>query len=341
MDEPSDPVSPIPSLMPRPRENSFNSLLAKALFGPNGLRALWRLLVFVAILCGLFSVGVLILRRMASGRAPRSGLSPGALTAGEASVFGAFLVASWIMSIIEGRKVADYGLPWRRAFGGKFWIGAAIGFASITALLVAMRVIGVVHFGAIGLHGSEVWKYAFLWAFALLFVALFEEFAFRGYALFTLTTGIGFWPAAIVSSLLFGYVHHNNSGENWLGAFSAGLVGMLFCLLLRRTGDLWMPIGFHTAWDWGETYFYGTPDSGQLTPGHLFNANFSGPEWLTGGTVGPEASWLCLLLLALLWCIFAARLREAKYPDPAAIPGPRRALDLPQARARTEGQLYE
>lgn len=336
MAEPSDPISPI-SPVPRPGAISSESMLVQALFGPNGLRAFWRLLIFVGILFAFFSVGALVVRRMGSGRAPRSGLSPVALMAGEASAFSVFLVASWIMSTIEGRKIADYGLPWRRAFRGQFWGGVAIGFASITALLVALRAIGVVHFGAIALHGSEVWKYAFLWAFALLFVALFEEFAFRGYALFTLTTGIGFWSAAIISSLLFGFVHHGNPGETWVGAFSVGLVGMLFCLMLRRTGDLWMPIGFHTAWDWGETYFYGTPDSGQLAPGHLFNSSFSGPEWLTGGTVGPEASWLCLLLLVLLWCIFAAWRREARYPDPAAIANPRRRLPLPTVPTPNRG----
>jgi len=126
---------------------------------------------------------------------------------------------------------------------------------------------------------------------------------------------------AAVLSLLFGYVHHGNSGESWLGAFAAGIVGLLFCLLLRRTGDLWMPIGFHAAWDWGETYFYSVPDSGLVAPGHLLNSTLAGPRWLSGGSVGPEASWLCLLLLVFLWCIFPTWLREVKLPEPRGSPG--------------------
>jgi len=117
-------------------------------------------------------------------------------------------------------------------------------------------------------------------------------------------------------------VHHSNSGETQVGTVSAGAVGVLFCLLLRRTGDLWMPIGFHAAWDWGETYVYGVPDSGQVAPGHLFNASFSGPQWMTGGTVGPEGSWFCLFLIAVLYLAFAIWLREAKYPDPVALDTP-------------------
>jgi membrane protease YdiL (CAAX protease family) len=168
-----------------------------------------------------------------------------------------------------------------------------------------------------------------------LLVALKEEFSLRGYALFTLSTGIGFWPAAIISSAYFGYGHLGNSGENWFGAFLAAAFGMLACLLLRRTGNLWLPIGFHAAWDWGQTYFYGVPDSGVVVPGHLLNSKFAGPAWLTGGTVGPEGSVLCLVLLIVLWFVFAAHLREVKYPDPRAIQGSHRRQMRPAAAVET------
>jgi membrane protease YdiL (CAAX protease family) len=246
-------------------------------------------------------------------------LTPQVVLLSEGGSFLIVLLASWIMARGERRELADYGLPWQTAFHRGFWQGAAIGFAGISALLVAMGVAGVFHVESVALHGAEMLKYAFLWGVVFLAVALFEEFCFRGYALFTLTTGSGFWPAALASSLLFGYVHHGNPGETWLGAFNAGLVGLLFCLMLRRTGDLWMAIGFHGAWDWGESYFYGVPDSGQLVSGHLLNVGFSGPRWLSGGSVGPEGSWLCTFLLVLLWLIFLGWLRVAKYPRSVAI----------------------
>jgi uncharacterized protein len=102
-----------------------------------------------------------------------------------------------------------------------------------------------------------------------------------------------------------GFGHLGNSGKSWVGAFAAVAFGLLGCLLLRRTGNLWMPIGLHVGWDWAETYFYGMADSGRLSSRHLFNPTFSGPQWLTGGTVGPEGSLLCLLLLVVLWFVFA------------------------------------
>src|SRR5712664_650666 len=143
-----------------------------------------------------------------------------------------------------------------------------------------------------------------------------EEFRARGYGLFTLSAGIGFWPAAILSAAFFGYSHHGNSGRIGSGCSTFGL---LACLLLRRTGTLWMPIGLHMAFDWGETYFYGVANSGQTLRGHLLNSSSSGPAWLSGGTVGPEGSLLCTMLIVVVWLICAGWLREAKYPKPAPV----------------------
>lgn len=308
-----------------PPNPSRVSVLRAIFTGPNGIRAGWRLLVFVTILSLLLAGVIVIAHAVARGHTMEKGLSPVSMGVSEAAIFAFVLLTAWIMARIEGRRIADYGLPWRGAFRLRFFQGIIIGFASITVLLISLRIAGVFHFGSLALHGMETWKYALVWGAVFLFVGFFEEFFFRGYFLFTLTTGIGFWPAAAAMSVFFGYVHHSNPGETWPGSISAGAVGLLFCLILRRTGDLWMPIGFHAAWDWGETYFYGVADSGQVARGHLLNSSFSGPAWLTGGAVGPEGSWLCLILLVLLWVFFAAWLRETKYPNPTAIPDPRRA----------------
>ena len=325
MDEIPSTTSGMPQV-PMPSASPQGSWQQPIFFGPSGLRAGWRLLIFLAILFVLSAGLDAVARLTMHQKAQVPSFDSVSVLAGEATRFLLFLLASWIMARIEGRKIADYGLPWRKAFDMRFWQGALIGFAAITVLLLFLRAGSVFHFGTLALHGVEIWKYAVIWALACLAVGFLEEFAFRGYALFTLTLGIGFWPSAITLSVLFGYAHHGNPGETWLGLFSAGAVGLLFCLILRRTGDLWMAIGFHAAWDWAETYFFGVADSGTVAPGHLFNPTFAArPVWLTGGTAGPEGSWLCILLLVVLWFVFAAWLRDAKYPDRAAIPDPHRA----------------
>jgi membrane protease YdiL (CAAX protease family) len=286
------------------------STLRRVLYGPSELRAGSRLFIFLAMVIGLISLSNLVVRRLLHGTDEVS-----LFLVREVIDFLIFLFASWIMGRIESRTIADFGLPRRKMFRAQFWQGALLGFASITGLLLAMRIAGVFYFGSIALHGLEVWKWAAVYAFVFILVALREEFRARGYGLFTLSAGIGFWPAAILSSAFFGYSHHGNSGEDWVGLFNAGAFGLLACFLLRRTGNLWMPIGVHMAFDWGETYFYGVADSGQVLPGHLLNSSSSGPAWLSGGTVGPEGSVLCTLMLVVLWLICAAWLREVTYPN--------------------------
>ena len=291
-----------------------SSVLHRVLYGPSELRAGWRLLIFLAIVIALITANNAMVRLLLHGRDNAT-----LFLVRETMDFLIFLFASWIMGRIEGRTIADYGLPWRRMFRVQFWQGVLLGFASLTGLLVAMRAVGVFRFGGIALHGLDLWKWAAIYGFVFILVALREEFRVRGYGLYTLSAGVGFWPAAILSSAYFGYAHHANPGEDWVGLFNAAALGLLMCLLLRRTGNLWMPIGLHMAFDWGETYFYGVANSGQTLPGHLLNSSSSGAPWLSGGTVGPEGSLLCTLLIVVMWLICAGWLPEIKYPKPTAI----------------------
>ena len=328
----------------RPPLSRENNALTSAFIGPNGLRAGWRLLIAAAVFFVLTRCVGWILSHFthrASGRV-FSAFTPRGVLTGEALAFGLYLATAWIMSLIEARRFRDYGLGLRGAFAGGFWVSAAIGFASISLLLAALRLAGVFHLGDPAIGGTLAWKDAGLWALAFLFVGFLEEDLFRGYLLFTLTTGIWFWPAAIVTSLAFGAVHLGNTGESYVGAAAAGGIGFFFCILIRKTGNLWAAIGFHMAWDWGETYFYGVPDSGLVASGHLFTAKFAGPVWLTGGTVGPEGSWFCLILIVLL-CIGAAFVPGKKYPDPDAIPDPRRRRvePVPTVLPETRGRFSE
>lgn len=119
------------------------------------------------------------------------------------------------------------------------------------------------------------------------------------------TEGNSFWQAAWVTSTLFGFVHTGNGGENWVGIFSAAAIGFVFCVSIRVTGSAWWAIGCHAGWDWAETYFYGTADSGFVAKGHFLTTASTGSQLWSGGTDGPEGSILILgvLALLLLWLV--------------------------------------
>jgi membrane protease YdiL (CAAX protease family) len=123
--------------------------------------------------------------------------------------------------------------------------------------------------------------------------------------------GAGFWQAAWVTSTIFGFVHTSNPGESWLGIFAAAFIGFVFCVSVRVTGSAWWAIGFHAAWDWAETYFYGTADSGLVAKGHYLTTSPAGNPLWSGGADGPEGSLLVLgiilLTLAALIAIYVRR----------------------------------
>ena len=284
--------------------------------GPNGIRAGWRLLIFVAIFLALAFCVQFVLFHIPAVRAyqqaqPKGMITPTGQIIGEGLSVFFLVISALIMTKIEKRSFADYGLPLSQAFGKRFWQGVPLGLAMLSLL---MGLIGVFHgfsLGGFAVTGTEAIKYGVLYGIGFILVGIFEEFSFRGYMQSTLASGMGFWPAAIILGILFGAIHLQNSGEAIYGAAMAGGFGLVAAFSLQRTGNIWFAIGMHASWDWGETYLYSVPDSGLLAQGHLLSSSFHGPNWLTGGSVGPEGSAFVFLVL-LIWALVIHLLFPAK-----------------------------
>jgi len=292
---------------------------ARTLFlGPDGLRPGWGFIFYLVTFYFLQKIAVDLVSLRDFGA---SGLW--SMMLGELGSLVAALIPAVVLARVEGRPWRVYGLPEKLAFGRLFWIGALWGFAGISLLMFALYGLHAFAFGHIILHGVRLLRFAAFWAAMFLLVGLFEEFCFRGYLQFTLARGVGFWPAALVLSCGFGLTHVQNDGEQWRGLLAAALIGFFFCLTLRRTGNLWFAVGFHAAWDWGETFLYSVPDSGMVGPGHLLSSSHHGVDWLSGGPVGPEGSVLCFVVVAVLWLAF-----DQMYPQ-AEARGEQVALPLP------------
>jgi membrane protease YdiL (CAAX protease family) len=234
----------------------------------------------------------------------------------EASMMLAAILPGFAMARIEGCSFGDFGFSARHAFGHNFWVGSLWGIGSLSVMMVVLRIAGVFEFGSIAIHGPRIAKFAVYYAALFLFTAVFEEFLIRGYSQWILSRAIRFWPAAAILSAIFGYIHKGNPGEAKTGLVAAGLIGFFLCLTLRRTGDLWWAVGFHMAWDWGESFLFSVPDSGAILPGHLLRSSMHGPVWLTGGTVGPEGSYLVFAIIAALWILFGRVYPRVRYTIP-------------------------
>ena len=279
--------------------------VAKTIFwNDREFRAGWRLLIYFLFVFLIVLVETALVKALHLPQISVAGVTATSIIVQDGISLIAVIVAAGIMAMLEDRPLGGYGLPSESAFGGRFWQGIVWGIGMITAMILLIRAFGGYSFGELALRGTALWGYAVLWGAAFLLVGLFEEFSFRGYSQFTLTTGLGFWPAATILSAAFGALHLGNRGEDRIGALSVFVIGMFFCLTLWRTGNLWFAVGLHAAFDWGETYLYSVPDSGLVAPGHLLNSSFHGPTWLTGGSVGPEGSAIAFLVVGLAAVLF-------------------------------------
>jgi membrane protease YdiL (CAAX protease family) len=281
--------------------------IRRIFIGPRGLRAGWRLLLFLAVgLAGQFALSSAI-----DALAGRLGFNPGddlsatTFLLQDLSTLLVTLGATLLMAKIEGRSLRQYGIPGADSFDRQFWQGIFFGGAAVTLLIGAIALTRGYSIQALNLHGAALLHYALLWAAASLMIGFTEEFLFRGYLQFTLADGIGFWPAAFVISFLFGALHFfSKPDERWTDWASTALLALFVCLTLRRTGSLKFAIGMHAAFDYFAIFIFSGPNGGRLAVGRLLQARFDGPVWKTGGSLGPEASWFIFPVLLLMFLGF-------------------------------------
>lgn len=282
-----------------------------------GLRAGWRLLIFVAIFLGLSYLSDLIATKVLHV-SERPFLDPISFIYAETQALILVLIATWIMARIERRRFTTYGIPTvRRAFGREFWIGTAWGLFSTSAVIALIAAFGCYRIVGLAIHDSTLWYFLALWTIANLLIGFAEEFQFRAYLLFTVADGVGFWAGAILLSAGFGALHYFfKPHERWEDFASTGLLGLFGCLTLRRTGSLAFVIGFHAAFDFANLFVFSGQNAGEFAVGHLLQTTWQGPDWLTGGQLGPEASWMVFPVIVGMFVIFDRLYRQKKFPVP-------------------------
>jgi CAAX protease family protein len=268
----------------------------------------WKALLFVSMVAALYLAAQPLLNQVAPR--PRAGsISLRTELIRKFCFVLLVLAATGVMARLERRPVRSYG--YTDATGPRrLLIGACWGFVSISALVGALWLHGSLVFDAASAGSRKVFLYAVASVLGSLMVGLLEESLLRGYLQFTLARALGFWWAALILSVAFGLLHAGNAGETPLGLLGAGAGGLLFCLSLWYTKSLFWAVGFHTGFGWGESYFYGTANSGQVIPWSMLASRATGDPLLSGGSAGPEGSVLLLpLLLALLvgMCVWWGR----------------------------------
>ena len=299
----------LPAKITETASRRWRSRTKIAFLGVNGLRAGWRIAIFASVSYGCFHALLWMARRVLHWfQVPTEHPSDlewtWELLLVESLLLITALTTVTMMAKIEKHSLSYYWLPWNNVSIKRLGEGLLWGLLLVTALILLIYSLGGYSFGDVLLSGRSLFGYCCLWLITAFVNGFGENLLFVGYPLFTLETGIGFWPASIVLGLLFTLAHGNNSGENIVGLVSILVQFLLFVLTIYRTGDLWLSIGVHAGGVFAENFLFSAPDSGVRYSGHLTSSSFHGKAWITGGLVGPEGSAMAFIVFALAIFLF-------------------------------------
>lgn len=213
------------------------------------------------------------------------------------------------------------GLVRREGWLREFGLGAALGWGGVVACVLPMSLIGglVITFWTNG----HQFLLLFVNLLTLAVAALAEEVAFRGYPFQRLIDAVGPTLATLGMSVLFAVMHLFNANATAASTLVTVLAGWLLSIAYLRTRALWLPWGFHFAWNASMAVLFGLPVSGMTTFSPVISANAGGPAWLTGGGYGPEGSALAVIVLLALMIVLLKVTRDYahKYAQPVIVPG--------------------
>ena len=287
------------------------------------MKTAWRYLRVVLILVlELVAVG------LAAGYAARPFAGASGLVAAiggpVASVVAAVGVYLVLVRFVERRPATELGLRhaiWELPFG--LLVGAMLFTLTIGVIILAG--------GYRILSAGSLWLLVPPLGMALV-SGVVEELMVRGILFRLLEDLIGSWGALCFSAALFGLAHITNPHATWFGALAIAIeAGTLLGAAYMATRRLWFAIGIHAAWNWTQGAVFGVAVSGHAMQGFLSSMP-RGPEWLSGGDFGVEAS-----VVAMLACGTAALLilRAALKLRPVVAPA-----WSPSRRAREGGVSY-
>ena len=261
------------------------------------IRAGWRMGIFTIALLAITSAVQWPLRMLL----PHDTLLPGYVK-GEVVLYGSLLLVTWLIAkFLEHRPpLASVGLPMRGNLLRELGQGTLIGGGMMMVIFAAEYSLGMITFTFKPLSVGE--EARLFCASGVIFVvgAFGEELMFRGYLFQTMIEGTGKLIAVLAFSAFFGLAHASNPNVTFFSLVNVALAGVWLSIAYFKTRSLWFPIALHFSWNFTQNHICSFPVSGiPFTKFQLGVLVQSGPNWLTGGSFGPEGGALATLMLIL------------------------------------------
>ena len=180
-------------------------------------------------------------------------------------------------------------------------LGLLVGFVFMVLVVCTITALG----NAFESWSGFSWKEQFAALMLFLSVAVAEEVIERGVIFRLVDERWGVWVALLVSALTFGFGHIFNDNATWWSSLAISIeAGLLLGAAYKWSGSLWLPIGIHWAWNYVQGNVFGLAVSGMNAGDTMLVTTVDGPDIVTGGAFGPEASIVTVILGTLLTIVF-------------------------------------
>ena len=200
------------------------------------------------------------------------------------------LAATAVMLHWVDRKSWDYvGLSRASANPRTLVAGTVLGLLPIAIPSLLLLVAG--QLSAVSATQGSWWAAASLSLLYLLPAAFGEELFLRGYIFSVLKDAVGAKWTLISTSILFGLLHVSNPGSDPQSIAIVMMAGFFLGSVYLATRSLWAATMAHFIWNWFMAAILHAPVSGVPLRSPDYRVVDSGPDWLTGGTWGPEGGF--------------------------------------------------
>ena len=251
----------------------------------------WALLFIAAFLLSTMGYGMLMAGYEVSDRF----WHPSVTFLWAAAILGLYAV---FVKLMEGHWPTDLSL---RRLVSHSLLGLLVGFIFMALVICTIVASGCARVEWNVFSSSKQFSVFMMF----LAVAVGEEMICRGVIFRWLDERWGAWVALVISAVFFGWMHISNDNATWWSSLAIAIeAGLLLGAAYKWSGTLWVPIGIHWAWNYTQGNLFGLAVSGTDAGTTVLATTVNGPDIITGGAFGPEASIIAVLLGTLYTIVF-------------------------------------
>jgi membrane protease YdiL (CAAX protease family) len=244
----------------------------------------WRLLLFLVLSVACVIVVTVTLRPILLSLQRLSGI-PG--TADAYAMTVSLLLAHWMtFRTYDQRPWSFVWLDRHAAEPTRLVKGTILGAAPIGLVSLLLLAVGLL--ALVPTPDGPATTVALQILVLLLPAAFYEELLSRGYLFATMAEWLGRRQAVLITSVGFGLLHLGNAGATALSVSLVTLAGLYLAVVLLVTQSLYAAWLAHFAWNWVMAALLHVPVSGLSLAQPDYKIVDAGPDWITGGSWGPE-----------------------------------------------------